>query len=91
MEKLDDPDKDISGRCEMSVRVKERLPECRVYLICDAAFCELEPVMEKAVETKLIDGYRFGCLNRQLLEKWLAEPSDPLDETQNEDSEKEEL
>lgn len=73
MEQLDDPDKDITGRCELAVQVKEALPRCRVYLVCSAEFRRLEPAMEKAVETHLIDGYRFGGLSRQQIETWLAE------------------
>lgn len=73
MEKLDDPDKDISGRCELSAQVAEVLPECRVYLTCAKEFRHLEPVMQKAVETRLIRGYCFGSLTEQQLRAWLSE------------------
>lgn len=73
MEKLDDPDKDISGRCELSAQVAEVLPECRVYLTCAEEFRHLEPVMQKAVETRLIRGYCFGALTEQQLRAWLSE------------------
>lgn len=77
MEKLDDPDKDITGRCELSARVKEQLPACRVYLICGAQFGDLEPTLEKAVETGLIDGYRIGRLSKLHVDAWLARGSAP--------------
>lgn len=75
MERFDDPDKDITGRCETAARVREELPDCRVYLICGEEFRRLEPVMRKAVETKLIDGYCFGALTKQRIEAWLADKS----------------
>lgn len=73
MERFDDPDKDITGRCETAARVREDLPACRVYLTCAEEFRRLEPVMQKAVETKLIDGYCFGDLTAQQLKLWLGE------------------
>lgn len=73
MERFDDPDKDIAGRCETAARVLEEVPGCRVYLSCDPAFRHLEPVMQKAVETNLISGYCFGMLTAQQLELWLGE------------------
>lgn len=78
MERFDDPDKDIAGRCETAVHIRELLPECRVYLTCAERFRHLEPAMQKAVETELVDGYCFGALARRQLEEWLAEGrSDP--------------
>lgn len=71
MERFDDPDRDISGRCELSARLAEALPECRVYLTCDAAFREMEPVLQKAVETGLICGYCIGSPTRQQIIHWL--------------------
>lgn len=76
MERLDDPNKDITGRCELSIRVKELLPDCRVYLVCGEEFRRLEPVMQKAISTRLIDGCRFGALDRQCVQQWLARKSD---------------
>lgn len=73
MEKLDDPEKDIAGRCELSARIREELPGCRVYLVCAEEFLHLEPVMKKAVETQLVNGYCFGRLTKQQLEAWLSE------------------
>lgn len=73
MERFDDPDKDITGRCEIAARVREDLPDCRAYLTCGEEFRHLEPVMQKAVETKLIDGYCFGDLTTQQLKLWLGE------------------
>lgn len=73
MERFDDPDKDIAGRCELSARITEVLPDCRVYLVCDEQFGHLEPVMQKAVGTNLIHGYCFGSLTRPIIESWLSE------------------
>lgn len=72
MEKLDDPNRDITGRCELSACIKEQLPACRVYLICGAQFRDLEPTLKKAVETGLIDGYRIGRLSKLNVDAWLA-------------------
>lgn len=77
MEKLDDPSKDVTGRCELSARIKEQLPACRVYLICGAQFGNLEPTLKKAVETGLIDGYRIGRLSGLNVETWLGQGSKP--------------
>lgn len=77
MEKLDDPSRDITGRCELSARVKEQLPACRVYLLCGAQFRELEPTLEKAVETGLIDGYRIGRLTKLNVDAWLTRGNAP--------------
>lgn len=73
MEKLDDPNKDVTGRCELSAQIKEQLPVCRVYLICGAQFGNLEPTLKKAVETGLIDGYRIGRLSKLNVETWLGQ------------------
>ena len=73
MERFDDPDKDIAGRCETAARVQEEVPGCRAYLTCAEEFRHLEPVMRKAVENSLISGYCFGALTGQQLELWLGE------------------
>ena len=73
MARFDDPTKDITGRCETSVRVREEVPDCRVYLTCAEEFRHLEPAMQKAVETKLVSGYCFGSLTKRQIEVWLAE------------------
>lgn len=75
MERLDDPTKDITGRCELAVQVTEALPTCRVYLTCAEAFRRLEPVLQKAVETALISGYCLGSPTRQQIERWLDSTS----------------
>ena len=28
-------DKDVSARCDIAIEVRRKLPECRVYLICE--------------------------------------------------------
>lgn len=73
MEKLDDPNKDISGRCELAAQITEELPECRAYITCAERFRLFEPVMQKAVETRLINGYCFGALSAGQLKAWLSE------------------
>lgn len=75
MERLDDPTKDISGRCELAAQLREELPHCRVYLTCGEEFRRLEPVLQKAVEKDLIQGYCFGGLTGQQLETWLGDAS----------------
>lgn len=76
MERYDDPMRDISGRCEMAARVREEVPDCRAYLTCGAEFRHLEPVLQKAVETRLISGYCFGGLTERQLKLWLGETPD---------------
>lgn len=78
MERFDDPDKDIAGRCRLSARIAEEMPACRVYLVCAEEFRRLEPVMQKAVETHLIRGYCFGGITVQQLEHWLGEAPGPI-------------
>lgn len=74
IERLDAPDKDISGRCELAARLTEVLPECRVYVTCADEFRHVEPVLQMAVEKQLIDGYHFGTLTYQLIRDWLFPP-----------------
>ena len=66
-------DKDVSSRCDIAVEVRRRLPECRVYLVCEDGHPEKLAALEKAVELKLIDGYCIGDLSAQQMRAWLDE------------------
>ncbi len=70
--------KDVSARCDIAIEVKRRLPECRVYLLCEEGHPERLPALEKAVELKLIDGYCIGDLTAQQARAWLAETAEAL-------------
>ena len=54
--------KDVSSRCDIAVEVRRKLPDCRVYLVCEDGHPEKLAALEKAVELKLIDGYCLGDL-----------------------------
>ena len=71
-------DKDVSARCDIAVEVKRKLPDCRVYLICEEGHPEKLPALEKAVELKLIDGYCIGDLAAQQMRTWLSETAETI-------------
>ena len=73
-------DKDVSARCDIAVEVRRKLPDCRVYLICEDGHPEKLPALEKAVELKLIDGYCIGGLTARQAEIWLAETARAMNE-----------
>ena len=66
-------DKDVSSRCDIAVEVRRKLPDCRVYLVCEDGHPEKLPALDKAVELKLIDGYCLGSLTVQQVLIWLNE------------------
>lgn len=66
-------DKDVSARCDIAVEVRRKLPNCRVYLICEDDHPEKLPALNKAVELKLIDGYCIGDLAAEQMRTWLDE------------------
>lgn len=66
-------DKDVSARCDIAIEVRRRLPDCRVYLICEDGHPEKLAALEKAAELKLIDGYCLGSLTVQQVLTWLNE------------------
>ena len=70
--------KDVSSRCDIAVEVKRKLPDCRVYLICEDGHPEKLPALEMAVELKLIDGYCIGDLSAQKMRTWLDETKDVM-------------
>lgn len=71
-------DKDVSGRCDIAVEVRRKLPECRVYLLCEDGHPEKLAALEKAAELKLIDGYCIGDLSAQQVRTWLRETTEAM-------------
>ena len=70
--------KDVSSRCDIAVEVRRKLPDCRVYLVCEDGHPERLPALEKAVELKLIDGYCIGDLSAQQMRIWLDETAETM-------------
>ena len=70
--------KDVSARCDIAIEVRRRLPECRVYLICEDGHPEKQAALEKAVELKLIDGYCLGDLTARQARAWLDETAQAM-------------
>ena len=66
-------DKDVSARCDIAVEVRRKLPDCRIYLVCEDGHPEKLAALEKAAELKLIDGYCLGSLTVQQVLIWLNE------------------
>ena len=71
-------DKDVSARCDIAIEVRRRLPDCRVYLICEDGHPEKLAALEKAAELKLIDGYCIGDLSAQQMRAWLDETAETI-------------
>lgn len=71
-------DKDVSSRCDIAVEVRRKLPDCRVYLVCEDGHPEKLAALEKAVELKLIDGYCIGDLSAQQMRMWLSETTEAM-------------
>lgn len=71
-------DKDVSARCDIAIEVKRKLPDCRVYLICEDGHPEKLAALEKAAELKLIDGYCIGDLSAQQVRTWLDETAESM-------------
>ena len=71
-------DKDVSGRCDIAVEVRRKLPDCRIYLLCEDGHPEKLAALEKAVELKLIDGYCIGDLTARQMRAWIAETSEAM-------------
>ena len=70
--------KDVSSRCDIAVEVRRKLPDCRVYLVCEDGHPERLPALDKAVELKLIDGYCIGDLSAQQMRTWLDETAESM-------------
>ena len=71
-------DKDVSARCDIAIEVRRRLPDCRVYLICEDGHPEKLAALEKAAELKLIDGYCLGDLTDRQARAWLRETAETM-------------
>lgn len=71
-------DKDVSARCDIAIEVRRRLPECRVYLLCEDGHPEKQAALEKAVELGLIDGYCLGDLTDRQARAWLRETAETM-------------
>ena len=71
-------DKDVSSRCDIAIEVRRKLPDCRVYLVCEDGHPEKLAALEKAVELKLIDGYCIGDLSAQQMRMWLSETTEAM-------------
>ena len=70
--------KDVSSRCDIAVEVRRKLPNCRIYLVCEDGHPEKLAALEKAVELKLIDGYCLGDLTDRQARAWLRETADTM-------------
>ena len=70
--------KDVSSRCDIAVEVRRKLPDCRVYLVCEDGHPEKLAALEKAVELKLIDGYCLGDLTDRQARAWLRETAETM-------------
>lgn len=71
-------DKDVSSRCDIAVEVRRRLPNCRVYLICEDSYPKKQAALDKAVELGLIDGCCIGDLAAQQMRTWLDETKEAM-------------
>ena len=71
-------DKDVSARCDIAIEVRRKLPNCRVYLICEDGYPEKLAALEKAAELGLIDGYCIGDLSAQQMRIWLSETTEAM-------------
>ena len=70
--------KDVSSRCDIAVEVRRKLPNCRIYLVCEEGHPEKLAALEKAVELKLIDGYCLGDLTDRQVRAWLRETAEAM-------------
>ena len=71
-------DKDVSARCDIAIEVRRKLPDCRVYLVCEDGYPEKLPALNKAVELGLIDGYCLGDLTDRKARAWLRETAETM-------------
>ena len=70
--------KNVSSRCDIAIEVRRKLPDCRIYLVCEDGHPEKLAALEKAVELKLIDGYCLGDLTDRQARAWLRETADTM-------------
>ena len=70
--------KDVSARCDIAIEVRRKLPDCRVYLVCEDGYPEKLAALEKAAELGLIDGYCLGALTDRQARAWLRETAEAM-------------
>ena len=70
--------KDVSSRCDIAIEVRRKLPDCRVYLVCEDGHPEKLAALEKAAELGLIDGYCLGALTDRQARAWLRETAETM-------------
>ena len=70
--------KDVSSRCDIAVEVRRKLPNCRIYLVCEDGHPEKLAALNKAAELKLIDGYCLGDLTDRQARAWLRETAEAM-------------
>ena len=70
--------KDVSSRCDIAVEVRRKLPNCRIYLVCEDGHPEKLAALNKAAELKLIDGYCLGDLTDRQARAWLRETAETM-------------
>ena len=68
----------LSDDCDIAIEVRRKLPDCRVYLVCEERHPERLPALEKAAELKLIDGYCLGALTDRQARAWLRETAEAM-------------
>ena len=71
-------DKDVSARCDIAIEVRRKLPDCRVYLVCEDGYPEKLAALEKAAELGLSDGYCIGDLTDRQARAWLRETAETM-------------
>ena len=70
--------RDISACCNVAIEVRRKLPDCRVYLVCEDGHPEKLAALEKAAELGLIDGYCIGDLTDRQARAWLRETAETM-------------
>ena len=71
-------DKDVSARCDIAIEVRRKLPNCRVYLLCEDGYPKKQAALEKAAELELIDGCCIGDLTARQMRAWLCETAETM-------------
>ena len=68
----------VSARCDIAIEVRRKLPDCRIYLVCEDGHPEKLAALEKAAELGLIDGYCLGALTDRQARAWLRETAEAM-------------
>lgn len=69
----DDCERDVSSRCDLAIELREKRPQCRVYLLCRSTYAHVEPALQEAQASALIDGYHIGEPFTPQIRKWLTQ------------------